>query len=62
MTLLFSKDMMDLIPSESTLSIANETRMTINLEGCVNTLSYECRDFFSQYSKDGRNRTAKGNK
>ena len=52
--------MNDLIPSESTLSIVNETRMTINLEGCVNTLSYECLDFFRKYKKDGRNKTTKG--
>lgn len=52
--------MNDLIPSENTLTIVNSTRMTINLEGCVNTLSYECLDFFEKYSKDGRNNTAKG--
>ena len=34
-------------------------RMKINIGGCVNTLSEECKDFYHKYSGDGRNYTAR---
>ena len=33
--------------------------MKINIEGCVNTLSMECMNFYNVYGKDGRNYTAR---
>lgn len=33
--------------------------MKINIEGCVNTLSMECMNFYADYGKDGRNYTAR---
>ena len=35
------------------------TRLRINIEGCVNTLSMECMAFYHEYGKDGRNYTAR---
>ena len=33
--------------------------LNINHEGCVNTLSMECMNFYNVYGKDGRNYTAR---
>ena len=41
------------------ITIYNETRLKINIEGCVNTLSEECKAFYEDYGKDGRNYTAR---
>ena len=48
----------DIIPHEQDLMIANETRLMVNMEGCVNTLRKECTTFYEQYGKDGRNNTS----
>ena len=34
-------------------------RLKINIEGCVNTLSMECMNFYNIFGKDGRNHTAR---
>jgi hypothetical protein len=46
-------------PLDYELTISNESRLMINLEGCVNTLRDECRDFFRQYAKDGSDHNAR---
>lgn len=46
-------------PPEVDLVIANESRLHINMEGCVNTLRDECRDFFREYGKDGSDHNAR---
>ncbi len=43
----------------SLLYITQSTRMKINIEGCVNTLSMECMAFYHKYGGDGRNYTAR---
>ncbi|KAF7994075.1 hypothetical protein HCN44_011344 [Aphidius gifuensis] len=47
------------IPPEQDLIIANESRLLINLEGCVNTLRDECRDFLLSYGRDGSDHNAR---
>ena len=34
---------------EDIMLFENRTKLKINIEGCVNTLSEECKDFYSQY-------------
>jgi len=46
-------------PPEADLIIANESKLLINLEGCVNTLRDECRDFLREYGKDGTDHNAR---
>ncbi|KAL0275431.1 UNVERIFIED_CONTAM: hypothetical protein PYX00_003279 [Menopon gallinae] len=46
-------------PPEHDLIIANESKLLINLDGCVNTLKDECRDFLRDYGKDGTDHNAK---
>ena len=46
-------------PPEADLLIANESRLHINMEGCVNTLSDECKEFFREYGKDGTDHNAR---
>jgi len=46
-------------PFDGDLTISNESRLMINLEGCVNTLRDECRDFFRVYAKDGSDHNAR---
>lgn len=46
------------LPPQSALTIYNSTRLYINLEGCVNTLRGECRDFLTTHGRDGANQTA----
>lgn len=41
------------------LTISNDSRLMINLEGCVNTLRDECRDFLREYGKDGSDHMAR---
>ncbi|CAD7083351.1 unnamed protein product [Hermetia illucens] len=45
------------LPKQSTLTIYNFSRLYINLEGCVNTLRGECKEFVANYGKDGDNNT-----
>ena len=44
---------------DSDLIISNESRLMINLEGCVNTLRDECKEFFRIYAKDGSDHNAR---
>nr|CAI5844665.1 unnamed protein product [Callosobruchus analis] len=46
-------------PPEPDLLIANESKLLINLEGCVNTLRDECKDFLKMYGKDGTDHNAR---
>ncbi|XP_015594490.1 uncharacterized protein LOC107267381 isoform X2 [Cephus cinctus] len=46
------------VPSQNSLTIYNSSRLYINLEGCVNTLRGECRDFLVSHGRDGDNQTA----
>ncbi|XP_034938598.1 uncharacterized protein Teh4 [Chelonus insularis] len=46
------------LPSQHSLTIYNSSRLYINLEGCVNTLRGECRDFLQSHGRDGDNQTA----
>jgi len=49
----------NLIPWEQDMVIYNYTRILKNQEGCVNTLSMECMDFYHRYGRDGANYTAR---
>jgi len=44
---------------EQDITIYPKTKLKINIEGCVNTLSEECKDFYEKYGRDGRNYTAR---
>ncbi|KAL1379540.1 hypothetical protein quinque_002101 [Culex quinquefasciatus] len=46
-------------PLEQDLTISNESGLMINLEGCVNTLQDECKDFLKEYGKDGTDHNAR---
>ncbi|GBP44839.1 hypothetical protein EVAR_75708_1 [Eumeta japonica] len=46
-------------PTEVDLTLANDSRLMINLEGCVNTLADECKDFLKDYGRDGTDHNAK---
>lgn len=46
-------------PLEVDLLIANDSRLMINLEGCVNTLREECMQFIKEYGKDGTDHNAR---
>lgn len=46
-------------PPEADLIIANESRLLINLEGCVNTLQDECNGFLKEFGKDGTDHNAR---
>ncbi|XKL61770.1 hypothetical protein PGB90_001603 [Kerria lacca] len=46
-------------PLETDLLIANDSKLMINLEGCVNTLKEECKQFLKEYGKDGADHNAK---
>uniref|UniRef100_A0A1Q3FMA6 Putative conserved plasma membrane protein n=1 Tax=Culex tarsalis TaxID=7177 RepID=A0A1Q3FMA6_CULTA len=46
-------------PLEQDLTISNESGLMINLEGCVNTLQDECKDFLKEFGKDGTDHNAR---
>lgn len=46
-------------PLDLDLTISNESRLMINLEGCVNTLRDECREFLREFGKDGTDHNAR---
>lgn len=46
------------MPKQSTLTIYNTTKLFINLEGCVNTLRGECKQFLFTHGQDGAKNTA----
>ncbi len=48
-----------LIPLESDITIVNNTKIMKNVEGCVNTLSMECMNFYAKFAKDGANYTSR---
>ncbi len=45
-------------PFETDITIYNRTKLLINTEACVNTLRYECTDFYLDHRRDGRNYSA----
>ncbi|XP_014242584.1 uncharacterized protein LOC106662780 [Cimex lectularius] len=47
-------------PPEIDLLIANDSKLLINMEGCVNTLRDECKEFLREYGKDGSDHNARG--
>lgn len=49
----------EIAPLEIDLLIANDSRLMINLEGCVNTLREECKQFIKEYGKDGADHNAR---
>lgn len=46
------------LPMQHNLTIYNDSHLYINLEGCVNTLKGECKQFHVTHGRDGRNQTA----
>ncbi|XP_012157931.1 uncharacterized protein LOC101450843 [Ceratitis capitata] len=46
------------LPNQANLTIYTWKKLFINLEGCVNTLRGECKDFVARYGNDGDNNTA----
>lgn len=46
-------------PQDFELTISNESKLMINLEGCVNTLKDECKEFLREYGKDGTDHNAR---
>lgn len=54
-----SKAIKEIAPLEQDLIIANESRLMINLEGCVNTLQDECKEFLREFGKDGTDHNAR---
>lgn len=46
------------VPTESSLTVYNSSRLYINQQGCVNTLRNECRDFSGTHGRAGENHTA----
>ncbi|XP_059476854.1 uncharacterized protein LOC132197529 [Neocloeon triangulifer] len=46
-------------PIETDLIIANESRLMINQEGCVNSLQDECATFLRDFGKDGTDHNAR---
>ena len=42
---------------QSQIPISSNFRLKINIQGCVNTLSEECKAFYHEYGRDGRNYT-----
>ncbi|XP_030762310.1 uncharacterized protein LOC115887120 [Sitophilus oryzae] len=57
-TVILDKDR-KVAPPEVDLLIANDSKLLINLEGCVNTLRDECKDFLKFYGKDGTDHNAR---
>ena len=45
-------------PFEDDIMIFNQSRLMINVEGCVNTLQEECAKFYEKHGNDGRNYSA----
>ncbi|XP_037825349.1 uncharacterized protein LOC119613389 [Lucilia sericata] len=46
------------LPNQHNLTIYKNKKLFINLEGCVNTLRGECKDFHARHGSDGDNNTA----
>lgn len=45
------------LPMQSNITIYNSSNLFINLDGCVNTLKGECKEFAITHGRDGRNQT-----
>ncbi|XP_052890348.1 uncharacterized protein LOC128298619 [Anopheles moucheti] len=54
-----SKPIKVIAPQEQDLTLSNESRLMINLEGCVNTLQDECKEFLKEFGKDGTDHNAR---
>lgn len=54
-----NQPMYHIAPPDSELTISNDSKLMINLEGCVNTLRDECKDFFRVFAKDGSDHNAR---
>ncbi|XP_005190847.1 uncharacterized protein LOC101888555 isoform X1 [Musca domestica] len=46
------------LPNQHNLTIYKSKKLFINLEGCVNTLRGECKEFWARHGADGDNNTA----
>lgn len=46
------------LPNQHNLTIYKNKKLFINLEGCVNTLRGECKEFHARHGSDGDNNTA----
>lgn len=46
------------LPNQHNLTIYKNKKLFINLEGCVNTLKGECKEFAARHGSDGDNNTA----
>ncbi|XP_055373175.1 uncharacterized protein LOC129606714 [Condylostylus longicornis] len=49
----------EIAPPDLDLTISNESKLMINLEGCVNTLMDECAFFLKEYGRDGADHNAR---
>jgi len=47
------------IKNEQEITIYNNTKLKINIEGCSNELKERCKEFYKKYGRDGRNYTAR---
>lgn len=50
--------MQKIMPIEQRLTIYNKSKLFINLEGCVNTLRNECKDFHRTHGRNGSDHSA----
>ncbi|XP_025420027.1 uncharacterized protein LOC112690272 isoform X1 [Sipha flava] len=48
----------EFVPTQSSLTVFNSSRLYINQQGCVNTLRNECKDFSNTHGRAGDNHTA----
>lgn len=46
-------------PLDLDLTVSNESKLMVNLEGCVNTLRDECKEFLREFGKDGTDHNAR---
>lgn len=46
------------LPMQDNLTVSYDAHLYINLEGCVNTLRGECRQFHASHGRDGKDNTA----
>jgi len=49
----------EIAPPDVDLTISNESKLMINLEGCVNTLMDECKEFLKDFGRDGSDHNAR---
>ncbi|XP_011184718.1 PREDICTED: uncharacterized protein LOC108971503 [Bactrocera latifrons] len=49
----------EIAPPDFDLTISNESKLMINLEGCVNTLMDECKEFLKDFGRDGSDHNAR---